>query len=333
MRTFSKVWPTGVIFIFSFILVLSYQNCAPQFAPDSFEGSSQATSNSQLNNQDLNPPIISIPSDVQRILFSDTKDGFAGSIFIKQNTIYGVASGFSQTQTWSCAEPMTSTGCLNPNSSSWIKMPNADWTYDTLTRSWIMARNFSTIASGSYRIGFMDKSPDAINRNPAYAQIELVDTVNLTISRTLNGTHVNSFKNTETMYFKLSGFGSNEVYGCAEPSGSGACTASKFLKYPVNGWYFNSADNTWRLAWAFGDVPPGQYSLHFEDRERNLKLTHNVTLYRGTGTCSWDHGFVIGPCEIDSAALGLGSCTNSNNGQVKNHANTCGSVQSTCRCQ
>lgn len=151
-----------------FFVLLSFQNCGKhEFG--TFESStplnSQSTPNNPSNQENSNLDIpnggsSSTPLPTPQITFSKTYNGTSVNQFLLSETIYGKVTGLGQNNVMGCAESVQQGGCQDP--SRWVLLPNNDWSYSTIDKTWRFNRVYNDVGAGSFRLHFRD---DSLNRS------------------------------------------------------------------------------------------------------------------------------------------------------------------------
>lgn len=91
------------------------------------------------------------------LILSAVKDGVAVSSISKAATLHGKAVGMGESNTYSCASATSSNECEN-DSSKWAKMPNADWSFSSVDKTWRFSRTLAEFPVGAYKVFFKDRN-------------------------------------------------------------------------------------------------------------------------------------------------------------------------------
>lgn len=158
------------------------------------------------------------------------------------------------------------------------------------------------------------------------------------LSKTLNGSPTNSFKETDLVFGRITDIGIANVISCAEPVSSSNCqNKANWVPFPNSDWKISG--NEFRMAGDFKNIGPGTFNMYVENTETGAAIATSLTVspvaaqvQPAAPSCQWSYPVVIGPCPGPSQSQ-LGSCSQANNGQSKYIAGPggCGGNY-TCNC-
>lgn len=203
---------------------------------------------------------------IATIVLSTTPNGATATTFRLTDTIYGrvLKSGPGAL---ACVETFGVSDGFCSVASNFTPMPNADWSFDSLTNEWKATLRASVFGEGTYKFFWRNKG----SSKAAFLAVQILPQdkpLMVAVEYPYNRPET-TFLQFEAIYLQVAQAPKVGSAGCVETVGTsdGFCgTATNWTDMPANGWTYSNSLQRWESLIKSGEFPPNTYRLFWKNK-------------------------------------------------------------------